>query len=119
MLSENEDIERFVNLIEEKIKNKELKKYAKWDKTKNKIKHLKDESEEIKAQQQDDLKNLQQLILAKKPKNFIADLEAKYGGGGKGKKKKQEIEEEYEIDEEEFQRIQQEMMNKNNKKLKK
>lgn len=48
MLSENEDVPRFIELIENRIMSGELKKYKIFDKTKNKVKLLKDESEEVK-----------------------------------------------------------------------
>lgn len=41
-LSANEDIPRFIQFFEEKIANKELKKYKTFDKTKNKVRELKD-----------------------------------------------------------------------------
>lgn len=106
-------------MIEEKINNKELKKYKNWDKTKNDIVLLPDESEEVQKQQEAEFKELAQNILAKyhnKQTNFFDALEAKYGGkagkGGKGKKS------EYDIDDEEFERIQANRSKKtdNNKK---
>lgn len=110
ILSENEDVDRFVALIEEKIQNGELKKYKNWDKTKDKIVLLPDESEEVKKQEEAEFKDLAQNILAKYHKNqtnMFDALEKKYGGGGKKGKKG-----EYDIDEETFQKIQNGMMNK-------
>ena len=112
-MSENSDIDRYVQLIEDKIKNKELKKFANWDKTKNKIKLLPDESEEVQKQQEAQFKELAQNILTKYEKrsnNFFDALEKKYGG--KAKKN------EYDIDEEEFQKIQSKMGKKEQVKRK-
>ncbi len=107
MLSENEDIERFVNLIEEKIKSQEVKQFPKWEKTKKKIRLLPDESEEIKKREQEELADLSKQILMKHKNtsnNFFAALEMKYGGkGGKS---------EYDLDDDEFEKIQKSMMEK-------
>lgn len=46
-LSRNEDIPRFVDFFQKKIESKEIKKYSIFEKTKNKIKSLPDESEEF------------------------------------------------------------------------
>ncbi len=100
-MSENEDIERFVAMLEEKIKNKEIKKYANFDKTKNNVKLLPDESEEVAKQQEEEYKLLSQNILAKFEKRqggLLASLMQKFGDGGNGN--------EYDIDEEAFQNIQ-------------
>jgi len=102
ILSENEDIERFVAMLEEKIKKKEIKKYANFDKTKNNIKLLPDETEEVAKQQEEEFKLLAQNILAnvqKNKDNLFANLLSKYGGGPGDNS-------EYDIDEETFQNIQ-------------
>jgi DnaJ family protein C protein 9 len=113
MLSENEDVDRFIGLIEEKIRNNELKKYKNWEKTKDRIKLLPDESEEVQKQQEAELKELTSNILAKyhKQGNFFDALEKKYGGG---KSKKSE----YDIDDEAFEQIQRNMLNKDQNKRK-
>jgi len=102
ILSENEDIPRFVAMLEEKIKNKEIKKYANFDKTKSNVKLLPDESEEVAKQQEEEYKLLSQSILAKFEKRqgglFESLLQKFGGGGGDGS--------EYDIDEETFQNIQ-------------
>lgn len=120
ILSRNEDVERFVNLIEEKIKSKELKKYKNWDKTKNEIVLLPDESEEVQKQQEASFKELAQNILAKyhKPQanNFLDALEQKYGGGVKGGKGGKGKKSEYDLDDEEFEKIQASRAKNNNKK---
>jgi len=109
ILSENEDVERFIAMLEEKIKNKEIKKYANFDKTKNNVKPLPDETEEVAKQQEEEFKSLAQGILAKYQKNsdnLFDSLLQKYGGGGQGKGKGKGKMSEYDIDEETFQNIQ-------------
>jgi hypothetical protein len=111
MLSENEDIPRFVELIEKRIADGTVKKYSKWDKTKNKIRELPDESDLIKELEEQSLKDLAQNILAKRENNFasmLASLEQKYA-----KKSKKS---EYDIDEETFQQIQNKMQKKKKSK---
>ena len=43
-LSLNSDIERFIKFFDNKIEKKEIKKYKNYDKTKNKVRPLKDET---------------------------------------------------------------------------
>jgi regulatory protein YycI of two-component signal transduction system YycFG len=43
-LSSNDDVTRFIQFFEDKIKNGSLEKYKSFDKTKNKVKLLKDET---------------------------------------------------------------------------
>lgn len=119
MLSENEDIPRFVELIEKKIQEGVVRKYKNWDKTKNQIIELPDESELVKQQQEESLKELAKNILAKRDNVFasvLASIETKYAK--KNTKKGQKQKDEYDIDEETFQKIQQNR-EKNAKKTKK
>ena len=118
MLSENEDIPRFIELIDGKIKNKELKKYKNWEATKNNIKPLPDESEEVQKQQEAEFKALAQNILAKyhtQQTDFFDVLEKKYGGNAKikGKGKGKGKGSEYEIGDEAFEKIQKERLQRN------
>jgi len=101
-LSRNEDIQRFIEIIEKLIAEGETKKYPKFDKTKTKIKLL-PENEKEEAENFEDLK---QKIVAKKQdsgNDFLEKLAKKYG------KKEEEYED---IDDEEFERIQKEMKEK-------
>jgi hypothetical protein len=41
-LSINKDVERFIEFYEQKIKEEKIQKYKKFDKTKNKVRLLKD-----------------------------------------------------------------------------
>ena len=49
ILSRNEDIERFIDLIEKEIKNGKIEKFKKFNSSKKKIKLLKEEIEESEA----------------------------------------------------------------------
>ena len=46
-LSSNEDIPRFMKFFEEEIANERLPKYKVFDKTKNKVREIKDETAEF------------------------------------------------------------------------
>jgi len=46
-LSTNDDIPRFIQFFEDHIKSKKIPKYKSFDKTKNKVRHMKDETEEF------------------------------------------------------------------------
>jgi hypothetical protein len=43
-LSSNDDVPRFIQFFEDQIKNGSIEKYKSFDKTKNKVKLLKDET---------------------------------------------------------------------------
>lgn len=87
ILSENEDVERFVKFYQEKIKNKEIVDYIdKFNLMKKRIKKFdgKEEKEALEAleQKKNDFKNLKDTILAKYNKEetdgFFGYLENKF-----------------------------------------
>ncbi|KRX03886.1 DnaJ domain [Pseudocohnilembus persalinus] len=87
ILSENEDVDRFVKFYEEQIKQKNIKKFVKFDITKKKIRLLQDESEEVKEA----LKDLQSQILVRNQDrldSLLAALEDKYAKPKREKKNK-------------------------------
>lgn len=49
--SKNEDVPRFIEFFEEKIKDKTIKREKIFDKTKNKVRKLPDESREVEQMQ--------------------------------------------------------------------
>lgn len=110
-LSRNEDVERFIKIYENLIKEKKIKKTKLFTSSKKSVKLLEDNEEEIE-EAEGNLKELEQQIMLKKKKrnenNFLSHLAGKYGGG-------QNFGENEDIDEEEFQKIQKKMMKKKNK----
>ena len=91
-LSENGDVGRFVEFYEKKIKEGELNKYVKFNKTKGKVRLLKDEGEQFqelkKEEEKMGLVELALMIRGKKDQHgdFLKALQQKYGGEGKKKK---------------------------------
>ncbi|QPG77263.1 hypothetical protein FOA43_004671 [Brettanomyces nanus] len=133
--------ERMFDMVKRMLKKKEIERYQNWGnyienrtkEVKRMLRNVNKESLEAdkmlqeiqkKAKQKAKLKedsaniSLQALIEAKHSKNndpFEALL-AKYSGANKGKgKKRKKTKDEYEIDDDEFERIQQEMIGKKKK----
>lgn len=102
--SKNEDVERFINIFENLFRKKILKKNKNYEKSKNKIKLLKeDKKEENEAKETLD-KLTQQIMLNQKKRNFndyLNCLANKYGKNDISK----EGDNQEEISEEEFQKI--------------
>jgi len=112
--SKNEDVERFINIFESLFKKKVLKKNKNYEKSKNKIKLLKEDQKEADEAKETLDKLTQQIMLNQKKRNFndyLDNLANKYG--------KNDINEEgynhEEISEEEFQKISN-RLNKDKKK---
>jgi len=112
--SKNEDVERFINIFESLFKKKVLKKNKNYEKSKNKIKLLKEDQKEADEAKESLDKLTQQIMLNQKKRNFndyLDNLANKYG--------KNDINEEgynhEEISEEEFQKISN-RLNKDKKK---
>lgn len=114
ILSRNEDVPRFIQLIEEKIEKEEVRRYKNFDNTKNKIKVLADEGDELeqdlkKQKEAESLKQLTSAIMLRGKDRFgslLDQLEQKYATKGKGKKGGKAKKSEYDIDEEAFNKIQ-------------
>ena len=83
-LSRNEDIERFIKIYENLIKEKKIKKTKLFTSSKKSVKLLEDNEEEIE-EAEGNLKELEQQIMLKKKKrnenDFLSHLAGKYGGG--------------------------------------
>lgn len=82
-LSDNNDAERFISFYEDMIKEKKIKKYKAFDKTKKKIKLLDDEWEEAEEEEKNMKELEQQIILRNKKKrgnyeDFLGSLADKY-----------------------------------------
>ena len=109
-LSENKDIERFINFYEKIIKEGVIERNELYEKSKNNIKLLKDESKEA----DEELEKLKQQIVLNQEKrnknkdNFYNNLLKKYG--------KNNEEEFNDIDDEEFEKIQKSLLNNKKKK---
>ena len=122
ILSTNEDLPRFIKMIEDKIASKEVRKFKAFDTTKKKVKMLDDEEEEFKAEQEKSFKELTNAIMLRTKErssqfgNFMELLEQKYINGNKKKGKQKS---EYDIDDETFEKIQAERFGKKSKKVKK
>lgn len=88
MLSENEDIERFVEFFDEEIKNDSLPNFPSYQKTKDKIQLLPDEKEEAEEALKKLKEDMTKQIVARREANtnFLDALAHKYENAN-GKKK--------------------------------
>ena len=108
-LSRNNDVERFIKIYEDLIKKKKIKKFDLFIKSKRNIKLL-DEDEDEKKEAEDTLNDLKQQIMLNHKKrgdtNFFDNLLKKYGN-----------ENEYyeDINDEEFNKIKEEIKGKKTK----
>ena len=85
MCSRNEDLPRFINFFDQKIKDKLLKPTKLYEQTKSKVIMLPDEKAEakeikkqMKAKKESSMHDLEKMILAKRNTSFLEQLEKKY-----------------------------------------
>ena len=113
--SKNEDVERYIKIYEKLFKNKTLKKNKKFEDSKDKIKLLKEDAEEVKESSEMLDKLTKQIMGNKRKRNcdeYLDKLKNKYA---------KDEEDNGEIDEEEFQKISEKLNKKakGRKKIKK
>lgn len=115
-MSRNEDVERYLAFFDDAVKEKKLKEYKIYSKSRGKIKLLAaedDEWEEVK-EAKECLKDLSKQIMLKNRNNhsgMIEALEQKYG-----QKKGSSKNKEYELDDGAFEKLQAELFNKKDRK---
>ena len=122
ILSRNEDLPRFVQLLEDKIANNEVRKFKSFDKTKKNIKLLPDEEEELKQDEAESLKDLTSAIMLRQKARgtgLLDELEQRFAKKGVKGQRKAKKKAEYDIDDDEFDRLQAQMFSKKGKKVKK
>ena len=110
--SKNEDIERYIKIYEKLFKKKTLKKNKKYEVSKDNVKLMKEDPNEVK-EANEELDKLTKQITGKKRKRnyneYLDDLKNKYA---------KDEEDNGEIDEEEFQKISKSLNKKGGKKSK-